>query len=96
MYEEPLIEGHLFGLGNVVLSNRASDELTTLIVEEALQRHVTGVWEHLDEESLKQNHLGAEARGCVLSVHEPKGFSRFWVKTEAGHFTTTLFFTEEY
>ena len=88
--------GPMFRLGQVVVTDQATAQLTLDDVMFALRRHVRGDWGEAGVCDRRQFRR-ARLDGCrVLSAYRAANGTRFWVITEADQHRTTVMLPEDF
>ena len=84
-----------FPLGQVVITDNASQHLDTIVVYEALRRHAAGDWGDLPAEDACENEYSLTHGFRLLSAYGT-GERRFWIITESDRSATTVLMPEDY
>jgi len=85
-----------FNVGQVVVTQGASKELSQDAVLKGLIRHMSGDWGELDEYDWKQNDAALEYGSRLFSQYASNDGSKFWIITEHDRSTTTILLPSEY
>lgn len=86
----------LFQAGTVVITDGATDELSSDDVLDSLRRHFEGDWGEVSVEDRVSNMLAVHTGERVFSAYRSEGGTRFWVITEHEGSFTTIILPEEY
>lgn len=88
--------GAKFPLGQLVMTQGASQSLSVEDVTAAVRRHVQGDWGEVDKADWRENDLSLKEGFRILSVYTAKDGERFWIITEADRSATTVLLPSEY
>ena len=85
-----------FALGEVVATAQAMATLTSVDMELALQRHVTGDWGKVGKEDRQANERALLTSDRLLSSYQSSSGVKFWIITEADRSATTVLLSSDY
>ena len=87
----------LFSLGQIVATPGALEVIEKNFInwETLLTRHVTGDWEGVDPEDVKENNLSVKQGYRILSSYG-QGEQKLWIITEADRSVTTILRPDDY
>lgn len=96
--ENNLLPKPLFSLGQVVATPGVLEKLkeTGQDPQEFITRHVTGDWDDLEEDDIKENELSVERGYRILSAYILSSDVKIWIITEADRSVTTILLPSEY
>jgi hypothetical protein len=83
-------------MGELVVTRRAMETLTSNDIVRSLTRHLSGDWGELDEHDWIVNEDAMEFGGRVMSRYSSENGTVFWIATECDRSATTIFLPEEY
>jgi hypothetical protein len=85
-----------FGLGQMVITPNALNQLNTEDVHSSICRHAHGDWGEVDEHDRQENELSLREGFRLLSVYTDRQGTKFWIITEADRSVTTVLLPEDY
>ena len=83
-------------LGMLVATPNALANISSVEIQRALQRHVTGDWGELDAEDKKANDEALQTGERLLSAYKSATGTKFWIITEADRSSTCILMPEDY
>ncbi len=93
----PVIEtAAKFSVGQIVITQGASSELSQDDVLWGLIRHMSGDWGELDEHDWKENDAALQYGFRLFSQYCVRGGAKFWIITEHDRSVTTILVPSEY
>lgn len=85
-----------FEVGQIVITQGASSELTQDDVLKALVRHMDGDWGELCEEDRRENETALKYGFRLFSRYRTQDGTAFWIITEHDRSMTTILLPSEY
>jgi hypothetical protein len=90
------IPAALFPLGDLVVTQGARDEISEIETRIALDRHARGDWGLLDDEDRASNARALQEGSRLVSRHQSRDGTTFYVITEHDRSATTVLLPKEY
>ena len=88
--------GRLFALGQIVITRRAQNVLSSRDLNEALIRHLEGDWGQVCESDRQLNDSAIQDGGRIMSEYCSGSGVRFWIITEYDRSVTTILLPSDY
>lgn len=85
-----------FGLGRVLITPAALQNLTITEIAKALQLHARGDWGFIDPEDWKENDAALIEGRRLLSAYHSNARKVFWIITERDRHSTTILLPDDY
>lgn len=85
-----------FGLGRILITPNALQNLTINEIGVALQRHIKGDWGIVDRDDWIENDVALIEGRRLLSAYQSKALEVFWIITERDRLSTTILMPEDY
>ena len=89
-------DGRKFGLGRVLITPNALQNLTITEISVALEKHSRGDWGIVDREDWEENDNALVKERRLLSAYRTKARGVFWIITERDRSSTTVLLPEDY
>lgn len=85
-----------FPLGGLVATPNAKESFSEKILEDCLNRHLSGDWGDLCDEDKQSNEEALQHGLRLFSSYQIPGQVKLWIITEADRSVTTFLLPEDY